>query len=129
MAADHWGRTKTLIATIPDHAVFTGLGRTSRRNGGISRSIGFCRRRLASAGEWAAGAAIVAETSGLKASDPGRRASQQVSFGPSFYRRRLQPAVEKDAGWRMLFHRNPSGLCGPPRPTMGERTRALGAGP
>lgn len=60
IAADRFGRTKTLIATILIYAVFTGLAALSQDwwHLAIYRFL----TALGIGGEWAAGAAIVAET-------------------------------------------------------------------
>ena len=60
MVADYLGRTKTLIATILIYAVFTGLAALSQEwwHLAVYRFL----TALGIGGEWAAGAAIVAET-------------------------------------------------------------------
>lgn len=60
MAADYFGRTKTLIITILIYAVFTGLAAFAQEwwHLAIYRFL----TALGIGGEWAAGAAIVAET-------------------------------------------------------------------
>ena len=59
VAADYFGRTKTLIATILIYAVFTGLAALSETwwHLAMYRFL----TALGVGGEWAAGAAIVAE--------------------------------------------------------------------
>jgi MFS family permease len=100
MAADYFGRTKTLIATILIYAVFTGLAALAQEwwHLAIYRFL----TALGVGGEWAAGAAIVAETW------PEEKRSRaagilQSAWAFGFFLAAGCNLLLKDSGWRMLF--------------------------
>ena len=100
MAADYFGRTKTLIATILIYAVFTGLAALAQDwwHLAIYRFL----TALGVGGEWAAGAAIVAETW------PEEKRSRaagilQSAWAFGFFLAAGCNLLLKDSGWRMLF--------------------------
>ncbi|MBX3121609.1 MAG: MFS transporter [Nitrospira sp.] len=100
MAADYFGRTKTLIATILIYAVFTGLAALAQEwwHLAIYRFL----TALGVGGEWAAGAAIVAETW------PEEKRSRaagilQSAWAFGFFIAAGCNLLLKDSGWRMLF--------------------------
>ncbi len=100
MAADYFGRTKTLIATILIYAVFTGMAALAQHwwDLAIYRFI----TALGIGGEWAAGAAIVAETW-----PEDRRAKAagilQSAWAAGFFLAASFNLLLKDYGWRTLF--------------------------
>ena len=100
MAADYFGRTKTLIATILIYAVFTGLAALSQEwwHLAIYRFL----TALGIGGEWAAGAAIVAET--WPEEKRARAASiLQSAWAAGFFLAATFNLLLKDYGWRTLF--------------------------
>ena len=100
IAADHFGRTKTLIATILMYAVFTGMAALAQEwwHLAIYRFL----TALGIGGEWAAGAAIVAETW-----PEDRRAKAagilQSAWAGGFFLAASFNLLLKDYGWRILF--------------------------
>ncbi|ULA66145.1 MAG: MFS transporter [Nitrospira sp.] len=100
MAADYFGRTKTLIATIVIYAVFTGLAALAQEwwHLAIYRFL----TALGVGGEWAAGAAIVAET--WPEQTRARAAGiLQSAWAAGFFLAAGFNLLLKDSGWRMLF--------------------------
>lgn len=100
MVADYLGRTKTLIATILIYAVFTGLAALSQEwwHLAVYRFL----TALGIGGEWAAGAAIVAETW------PEQKRAKaagilQSAWAAGFFLAALANLLLKDYGWRTLF--------------------------
>lgn len=100
LAADYFGRTKTLIATILIYAVFTGMAALAQEwwHLAIYRFL----TALGVGGEWAAGAAIVAETW------PEEKRSRaagilQSAWAFGFFIAAGCNLLLKDSGWRMLF--------------------------
>jgi MFS family permease len=98
--ADRYGRTRILIATIVIYAVFTGLAALSQTwwHLAIMRFI----TALGIGGEWAAGAALVAE------SWPEHRRAQaagvlQSAWGVGFFLAAGFNLLLRDHGWRTLF--------------------------
>lgn len=100
MAADYFGRTKTLIATILMYAIFTGLAALAQEwwHLAIYRFL----TALGIGGEWAAGAAIVAET---WPEDKRARAAGilQSAWAAGFFLAAAFNLLLKDYGWRTLF--------------------------
>ncbi|HJR76308.1 MAG TPA: MFS transporter [Nitrospiraceae bacterium] len=100
MAADYVGRTKTLIATILIYAVFTGLAALSQDwwHLAIYRFL----TALGIGGEWAAGAAIVAETwpESKRAKAAGLL---QSAWAVGFFLAAIANLLLKEYGWRTLF--------------------------
>ncbi len=100
MAADYFGRTKTLIATILIYAIFTGLAALAQEwwHLAIYRFL----TALGIGGEWAAGAAIVAET---WPEDKRARAAGilQSAWAAGFFLAATFNLLLKDYGWRTLF--------------------------
>jgi MFS family permease len=98
--ADRFGRTKVLIATIIIYAVFTGAAALAQTwwQLGLSRFL----TALGIGGEWAAGAAIVAET---WPEDKRAKAAGllQSAWAVGFFLAALFNLTLKDYGWRMLF--------------------------
>ena len=98
--ADRFGRTKVLIATIIIYAVFTGAAALSQTwwHLALSRFL----TALGIGGEWAAGAAIVAET---WPEDKRAKAAGilQSAWAVGFFLAASFNLVLKDYGWRMLF--------------------------
>ncbi len=100
MLADRIGRSKTLIITILIYAVFTGMAAFS----GTWWHLAIYRflTALGIGGEWAAGAALVAEVW------PERRRAQaagmlQSAWAAGFLLAAALNLLLKDFGWRMLF--------------------------
>ncbi|MBI4000326.1 MAG: MFS transporter, partial [Nitrospira defluvii] len=100
MAADYFGRTKTLIATILIYAIFTGLAALAQEwwHLAMYRFL----TALGIGGEWAAGAAIVAET---WPEDKRARAAGilQSAWAAGFFLAAIFNLLLKDYGWRTLF--------------------------
>ena len=100
MVADYVGRTKTLIATILIYAIFTGLAALSQDwwHLAIYRFL----TALGIGGEWAAGAAIVAET---WPEDKRAKAAGilQSAWAVGFFLAAIANLVLQDYGWRSLF--------------------------
>jgi MFS family permease len=100
MVADYLGRTKTLIATILIYAVFTGLAALSQDwwHLALYRFL----TALGIGGEWAAGAAIVAET--WPESKRAKAAGiLQSAWAVGFFLAAIANLLLKDYGWRPLF--------------------------
>lgn len=100
VVADQVGRTKTLIATILIYAVFTGLAALSQE----WWHLAFYRflTALGIGGEWAAGAAIVAET---WPEDKRAKAAGilQSAWAVGFFIAAAFNLVLAGYGWRVLF--------------------------
>lgn len=100
IVADTIGRTKTLIATILIYALFTGLAALSQDwwHLAIYRFL----TALGVGGEWAAGAAIVAET---WPEDKRAKAAGilQSAWAVGFFLAAAFNLLLKDYGWRSLF--------------------------
>jgi MFS family permease len=100
LVADHIGRTKTLIATILIYAVFTGLAALSQDwwHLAIYRFL----TALGIGGEWAAGAALVAETwpEEKRAKAAG---ILQSAWAAGFFLAASFNLLLKGYGWRVLF--------------------------
>lgn len=100
MVADYFGRTKTLIATILIYAVFTGMAALSQDwwHLAIYRFL----TALGVGGEWAAGAAIVAET---WPEDKRARAAGllQSAWAVGFFLAAAFNLMLRGHGWRSLF--------------------------
>jgi len=98
--ADHIGRTKTLVYTILIYAVFTGTAALSQTwwQLGIARFI----TALGIGGEWAAGAALVAEvwpeTKRAKAAG-----ILQSAWAAGFLLAAVINLLLRDYGWRPIF--------------------------
>lgn len=100
IVADAIGRTKTLIATILIYALFTGLAALSQDwwHLAIYRFL----TALGIGGEWAAGAAIVAET--WPESKRAKAAGiLQSAWAVGFFLAAAFNLLLKDYGWRTLF--------------------------
>jgi MFS family permease len=100
LAADYFGRTKTLIATILIYAIFTGLAAFAQEwwHLAIARFL----TALGVGGEWAAGAAIVAET---WPEEKRARAAGilQTAWALGFFLAAGCNLLLKDSEWRVLF--------------------------
>lgn len=100
IAADRFGRTKTLIATILIYAVFTGLAALSQTwwHLAIYRFL----TALGIGGEWAAGAALVAEVwpEEKRAKAAGLL---QSAWAVGFFLAALFNLLLRGYGWRALF--------------------------
>ena len=100
MVADHFGRTKTLIATILIYAVFTGFAALSQDwwHLAIYRFL----TALGIGGEWAAGAALVAEVwpEEKRAKAAGLL---QSAWAAGFFLAALFNLLLRGYGWRALF--------------------------
>ncbi|HXV68026.1 MAG TPA: MFS transporter [Nitrospira sp.] len=98
--ADRFGRTKVLIATIVIYAVFTGAAALAQTwwHLALSRFL----TALGIGGEWAAGAAIVAETwpEEKRAKAAG---ILQSAWAVGFFLAASFNLLLKDYGWRTLF--------------------------
>lgn len=98
--ADRYGRTKVLIATIIIYAVFTGAAALAETwwQLALSRFL----TALGIGGEWAAGAAIVAET---WPEDKRAKAAGvlQSAWAVGFFLAAFFNLTLKGYGWRMLF--------------------------
>jgi MFS family permease len=98
--ADRFGRTKTLIATILIYAVFTGLAALSQEwwHLAIYRFL----TALGIGGEWAAGAALVAE---VWPEDKRAKAAGllQSAWAVGFFLAALFNLLLRGYGWRALF--------------------------
>lgn len=100
MVADRFGRTKTLIATILIYAAFTGLAALSQTwwHLAIYRFL----TALGIGGEWAAGAALVAE---VWPEDKRAKAAGilQSAWAAGFFLAALCNLLLRGHGWRVLF--------------------------
>ncbi|TSA03247.1 MAG: MFS transporter [Nitrospiraceae bacterium] len=100
VAADYFGRTRTLIATILIYAVFTGLAALSETwwHLAIYRFL----TALGVGGEWAAGAAIVAE---VWPEEKRARAAGilQSAWAVGFFLAAAFNLLLRGDGWRVLF--------------------------
>jgi MFS family permease len=100
MVADRFGRTRTLIATILIYAVFTGLAALSQTwwHLAIYRFL----TALGIGGEWAAGAALVAE---VWPEDKRAKAAGmlQSAWAAGFFLAALCNLLLRGYGWRALF--------------------------
>ncbi|MGQ0694345.1 MAG: MFS transporter [Nitrospiraceae bacterium] len=98
--ADRFGRTKVLIATIIIYAVFTGAAALAQTwwHLALSRFL----TALGIGGEWAAGAAIVAET---WPEDKRAKAAGilQSAWAVGFFLAASFNLILKDYSWRLLF--------------------------
>lgn len=100
VAADRFGRTKTLIATILIYAVFTGLAALSQDwwHLAVYRFL----TALGIGGEWAAGAAIVAET--WPESKRAKAAGiLQSAWAVGFFLAAALNLLLSGSSWRLLF--------------------------
>lgn len=100
IAADYFGRTKTLIVTILMYAIFTGLAAFAQEwwHLAIARFL----TALGVGGEWAAGAAIVAET--WPEHKRARAAGiLQSAWAFGFFLAAGCNLLLKDSEWRVLF--------------------------
>ena len=98
--ADRFGRTRTLVVTILIYAVFTGLAALSHTwwQLGLYRFV----TALGIGGEWAAGAAMVAEV--WPESRRARAAGLlQSAWAAGFLLAAVINLALRDAGWRPLF--------------------------
>jgi MFS family permease len=98
--ADRWGRVRTLTFTVLIYCVFTALTAvcTNWQEVAVIRFI----TALGIGGEWAAGAALLAEAFPDKARAPGAAWLQSAAaFGPWFAA--LVNLAIPPAHWRMLF--------------------------
>jgi MFS family permease len=98
--ADKWGRTKTMALTILIYALFTGLTALCQtwEQVAVVRLI----TALGIGGEWAAGAALVAEVFPNKARAPAAGILQSAAaFGPVFAA--LVNFQVEPEHWRWLF--------------------------
>ena len=100
IVADRYGRTKTLIATILIYAVFTGLAALSQTwwHLAVYRFL----TALGIGGEWAAGAALVAE---VWPEDKRAKAAGllQSAWAAGFFLAALFNLLLRGYGWRALF--------------------------
>lgn len=100
VAADYFGRTKTLIATILIYAVFTGMAALSETwwHLAIYRFL----TALGVGGEWAAGAAIVAE---VWPEEKRAKAAGilQSAWAVGFFLAAACNLLLRGYGWRVLF--------------------------
>ena len=100
MVADYFGRTKTLIVTILTYAVFTGLAALSQDwwHLAIYRFL----TALGIGGEWAAGAAIVAE---VWPEEKRAKAAGilQSAWAVGFFLAASINLLLQGYGWRLLF--------------------------
>ena len=100
MIADYIGRTKTLILTILVYAVFTGMAALSETwwQLALYRFL----TALGIGGEWAAGAAIVAE---VWPEDKRAKAAAvlQSAWAVGFFIAASISLLMRDSGWRLFF--------------------------
>ena len=98
--ADRFGRTKTLVFTILIYAVFTGMAALSQTwwQLGLYRFL----TALGIGGEWAAGAALVAE---VWPEDKRARAAGilQSAWAAGFFAAAIINLLLRDYGWRPIF--------------------------
>jgi MFS family permease len=98
--ADRWGRTRTLVATILIYAIFTGLAALSQTwwQLAVFRFL----TALGIGGEWAAGAALVAEVwpDAKRAKAAG---ILQSAWAAGFFLAALVNLLMETRGWRSLF--------------------------
>ncbi len=100
IAADYLGRTKTLIVTILIYSIFTGMAALSQTwwHLAIYRFI----TALGIGGEWAAGAALVAET--WPEAKRGKAAGVlQSAWAAGFFLAALANMFLGTYGWRVMF--------------------------
>ena len=100
IVADYFGRTRTLIATILIYAVFTGLAALSDSwwNLALYRFL----TALGIGGEWAAGAALVAE---VWPEEKRAKAAGvlQSAWAAGFFLAASVNLLLRDHGWRVIF--------------------------
>ncbi len=100
VAADYFGRTKTLIVTILIYTVFTGLAALAQDwwHLAVYRFL----TALGVGGEWAAGAALVAE---VWPEDKRAKAAGllQSAWAVGFFFAAAFNLLLRDYGWRVLF--------------------------
>jgi MFS family permease len=100
VVADRWGRTRTLVLTILIYALFTGMAAlsTSWWHLALYRFL----TALGIGGEWAAGAALVAEvwpeTKRVKAAGV-----LQSAWAAGFFLAAVVNMLLRDQGWRPVF--------------------------
>ena len=98
--ADHFGRTKALVFTILIYAVFTGMAALSQSwwQLALFRFI----TALGIGGEWAAGAALVAE---VWPEDKRTKAAGllQSAWAGGFFMAAILNLLMRDYGWRPMF--------------------------
>jgi MFS family permease len=98
--ADRWGRTRSMVVTILLYASFTGL--TALCHSWEQVAVVRFVTALGIGGEWAAGAALVAEVFPDKARAPAAGLLQSAAaFGPVFAA--LVNLQVAPAQWRLLF--------------------------
>lgn len=100
MLADRWGRTRTLTLTILVYSVFTGLTVFSQEpwHVGVARFI----TALGVGGEWAAGAALVAEVMPNRTRAAAAALLQSAAaFGPAIAA--LVQLPLKTYGWQAMY--------------------------
>jgi MFS family permease len=100
VVADHLGRTRTLMLTILIYALFTGLAATA----GSWWELGIYRflTGLGVGGEWAAGAALLAETWPERARAKGA-AILQTSAGMGYFAAAFIYLLAGGISWRLVF--------------------------
>jgi MFS family permease len=100
VAADYLGRKRTLMLTILIYALFTGLAATA----GSWWELGVYRflTGLGVGGEWAAGAALLAETWPERARAKGA-AMLQTSAGMGYFAAAFIYLLAGGIGWRLVF--------------------------
>jgi len=98
--ADHFGRTKTLVFTILIYAAFTGLAAMSQTwwQLALFRFL----TALGIGGEWAAGAALVAE---VWPEDKRTKAAGllQSAWAAGFFVAAILNLLLRNCGWRLIF--------------------------
>jgi MFS family permease len=105
MAADRWGRTRTMALTILIYSVFTGLA-------GLSTSWWdlYLYRFIAAlgiGGEWGTGAAMIAEVFPRRSRAVAAGILQSASgvgfFAATFLNRWVEQVVQGEGAWRVAF--------------------------
>jgi MFS family permease len=126
IAADHLGRKRTLMLTILIYAIFTGLAATASSwwELGAYRFL----TGLGVGGEWAAGAALLAETWPEHARAKGA-AMLQTSAGMGYFAAAIIYLLVGGISWRLVFLVGalPAALVFLVRKTMRESERWLAA--
>src|SRR5262249_46292502 len=100
VVADRWGRARTMILTIMIYAVFTGLSGLAQS--WIQLAVLQAFAGVGIGGEWAAGAALIAETWPEKQRS---RAMQvmQMAFAFGFFAAALDNLVLGPISWRWVL--------------------------
>ena len=100
VVADRWGRARTMVATIIIYAVFTGLSGLARNWGELAALQALAGFGIG--GEWAAGAALIAET-WPEAKRSRAMQIMQMAFAFGFFVAALDNLLLGPISWRWVL--------------------------